>query len=194
MRWWIFIPVLAVVMAIDVAFMPALAIGRTSPALWPVLLGFVAMYASRESALLAGLATGALLDAASPGLSVSADGVQQAVPVFGPWMLGCTAGAWAVLELRGLLYRRNTATIAFAALVCAVVAGVAFLAVAGLRSAYADPAPLWGASGAGGALGRLLLGAGYAALLGLVPARGLHATLGAWDFATAGPRFGPGRA
>jgi hypothetical protein len=32
----------------------------------------------------------------------------------------------------------------------------------------------------------------YTAVLGLLPARLLHETLPAWDFATAGPRFSPG--
>jgi hypothetical protein len=32
----------------------------------------------------------------------------------------------------------------------------------------------------------------YTAVLGLLPARLLHETLPAWDFATAGPRFAPG--
>jgi hypothetical protein len=69
---------------------------------------------------------------------------------------------------------------------------VAFVAVAGLRAAYADPAPMWGAGSGAAAIGADLLSALYTALVALLPARWLHASLGAWDFATAGPRFAPG--
>ncbi|MFM9170983.1 MAG: hypothetical protein ACKOTD_12975, partial [Phycisphaerales bacterium] len=63
MRWWVFLPAMAIALSVDVAFMPVLALGPFEPRLWPVVLAFCAMYASRESTLWAALVTGLWLDA-----------------------------------------------------------------------------------------------------------------------------------
>lgn len=191
MRWWIFAPAMALALSLDMTVMQVLSINGCAPRLWPTLLAFVAMYASRASALGAALVTGLWLDAAHPALAATGV-VPVAVPVFGPHALSCLAGAWVILELRVILYRRNTFTVALAAGTCAAASAVAFVAVAGLRAAYADPAPMWGAGSGAAAIGADLLSALYTALVALLPARWLHASLGAWDFATAGPRFAPG--
>ncbi|MFM8872023.1 MAG: hypothetical protein ACKOJI_01430, partial [Phycisphaerales bacterium] len=107
-------------------------------------------------------------------------------------VLACLAGAWPVLELRAVLYRRNVLAIAFAAGTCAAASALAFVALAGIRAAYADAVPLWGTGSGAAAVGVDLGSALYTAVLGLLPARLLHETLPAWDFATAGPRFSPG--
>lgn len=185
MRWWVFLPAMAIALSVDVAFMPVLALGPFEPRLWPVVLAFCAMYASRESTLWAALVTGLWLDAAHATVVASAaDPVPSAVPIIGPHVLACLAGAWPVLELRAVLYRRNVLAIAFAA--------HAFVALAGIRAAYADAVPLWGTGSGAAAVGVDLGSALYTAVLGLLPARLLHETLPAWDFATAGPRFSPG--
>ena len=105
-------------------------------------------------------------------------------------MLAYAAAAWAILETRSWLYRRNTLTLAFTAGVVAVIASVAFLAVAGVRSAYADAYPLWGGGRAAGALGADLVDALWTAVIAVPAGWVLHRTLGIWAFATAGPRFG----
>jgi hypothetical protein len=168
MRWWLFLIAFAVTMSLDAGLMPALAVGRTVPQLWPVLLAFVAMYASRESALGAAACIGVWLDATH----------------------ACMAGAWAVLEARSWLYRRNVLTLAFATVACAAFSSLAFIAIAGIRAAYADPSPLWGAGSGAGAVGADLLAALLSAAVGLVPARALQASVPYWSFAMAGPRFG----
>jgi len=190
-RWWVFVPAMALALSLDVTLMQALSVGGCVPRLWPTLLAFVAMYASRPAALGAALLTGLWLDAAHPALAASGV-VPVAVPVFGPHALACLAGAWAILELRGILYRRNTFTVALAAGTCAAASALAFVAIAGIRAAYADPAPLWGPGSGAAAIGADLLSALFTAIVALLPARWLHASLGAWDFATAGPRFAPG--
>ena len=43
MRWWVFLPAMSIALSIDVAFMPALALGPFEPRLWPVVLAFCAM-------------------------------------------------------------------------------------------------------------------------------------------------------
>jgi hypothetical protein len=190
-RWWVFVPAMALALSLDVTLMQALSVGGCVPRLWPTLLAFVAMYASRPAALGAALLTGLWLDAAHPALAASGV-VPVAVPVFGPHALACLAGSWAILELRGILYRRNTFTVALAAGTCAAASALAFVAIAGIRAAYADPAPLWGPGSGAAAIGADLLSALFTAIVALLPARWLHASLGAWDFATAGPRFAPG--
>ncbi|MFM8872024.1 MAG: hypothetical protein ACKOJI_01435 [Phycisphaerales bacterium] len=108
MRWWVFLPAMAIALSVDVAFMPVLALGPFEPRLWPVVLAFCAMYASRESTLWAALVTGLWLDAAHATVVASAaDPVPSAVPIIGPHVLACLAGAWPVLELRAVLYRRT---------------------------------------------------------------------------------------
>lgn len=189
MRWWLFLIAFAVTMSLDAGLMPALAVGRTVPQLWPVLLAFVAMYASRESALGAAACIGLWLDATHPALGVGRL-APSAVPVFGPHVLACMAGAWAVLEARSWLYRRNVLTLAFATVACAAFSSLAFIAIAGIRAAYADPSPLWGAGSGAGAVGGDLLAALLSAAVGLVPAWALQASVPYWSFAMAGPRFG----
>ena len=47
MRWWIFAPAMALALSMDMTVMQVLAVNGCSPRLWPTLLAFVAMYASR---------------------------------------------------------------------------------------------------------------------------------------------------
>lgn len=188
MRWWIFALVLAVVLMLDAALMPAFALGGRVPHLWPLLLAFVALYASRNAAWWAAIAMGLFLDAMHPTLGVGMD-APRAVPVFGPHILSCAAGAWAVLEARTWLYRRNVLTVAFATFTCSIFSALAFVAIAGIRAMYADPSPLWGGGSGAAAIGTDLLDALWTALFAILPAWGLQLTLPAWAFATAGPRF-----
>ena len=193
MKWWVFAIAWAACMAVDSGLMPAFAWGRHVPQLWPVLLAFVCLHASRDAGFWAALATGVWLDATHPAVSAGAEG-PVAVLVFGPNVLACAAGAWGVLELRGVLYRRNVLTVAVSAAACAVLWSLAFIAIAGIRAAYADPWPLWGPGPGAAAVGNDILTALYSAAVGLPVAWALHGTIPAWDFATLGSRFGnPGR-
>ena len=191
MRWWVFIPVLALVLTMDAAFMPAFAIGGHVPQLWPLLLAFVALYASRGAALWAAMIVGVWLDAMHPALDAGVQ-IPRAVTVFGPHVLACAAGAWCVLETRTWLYRRNVLTVAFSTFNCALLASLAFIAIAGIRGLYADSSPLWGGGSGGAALGSDLVDALYSAVIAILPAWGLQSTLTVWGFATAGPRFAGG--
>lgn len=58
MRWWLCAIVLAAVLTADAALMPAFALGRHAPQLWPTFLAFVSLYASREAALWTAVALG----------------------------------------------------------------------------------------------------------------------------------------
>ena len=189
MRWWVFAIAWCACMALDTGLMPAFAAGRHVPQLWPVLLAFVAMHGSRDAAFGAAVTIGLWLDATHPSLGLGAD-APRAVHVFGPNVLACAAGAWAVLELRGVLYRRNLLTVALCAAVCGTLASLAFIAIAGIRAAYADPFPLWGPGTGAAAVGNDILTALLSAVLGLLPAWALQASIPAWDFATLGQRFG----
>jgi len=190
-RWWIFIPVMALVLSLDAALMPAFAIGGHVPQLWPLLLAFVSLYASRSAAIWAAMILGFWLDAMHPALGVGID-APRAVVVFGPHVLACAAGAWCVLETRAWLYRRNVLTVAFSTFNCALLASLAFIAIAGIRGLYADPFPLWGGGSGGAAVGSDVVDALYSAVIAILPAWGLQSTLTVWGFATAGPRFAGG--
>lgn len=189
MRWWVFAIAWACCMSLDTGLMPALSLGRHVPQLWPVLLSFVAMHASRGAAFGAALAIGAWVDATHPAIGIGGE-APRAVHVLGPNMLACAAGAWAVLELRGVLYRRNVFTVAFAAAACAVLASLAFIAIAGIRAAYADPFPLWGPGTGAAAVGNDILTSLLSAVLGLPVAWALQRSISLWDFTTIGTRFG----
>lgn len=188
MRWWVFLPFAFLVAALDAALMPAFAVWGHVPHLVPVLLSFVLLYASRESAMGGALVLGLLADVASPALVAGVDG-PSAAPILGPHMLAYAGAAWAVLEMRTWLYRRNTLTLSFTAAVVAVLVSLGFLAVAGVRAAYADDYPLWGGGRAITALGADLLDALWTAVLAVPAGWLLQRTLGLWAFATAGPRF-----
>lgn len=193
MNWWIFLPAWALAMSLDAGLMPAFAFGRSVPQAWPVLLAFVCLHASRPAAMWAAVAVGTWLDATHPAVGDAAAGV-SAVHVFGPNVLACMAGAWGVLELRAVLYRRNLGTLVVATVACAWLSALAFVAIGGIRFAYADPAPLWGPGSGAAAVGSDMLTGLLSAAVGIVPALGLQASFRWWGFATAGPRFGaPGR-
>jgi hypothetical protein len=183
---------LVVVLTADAALMPAFSLRGVTPQLWPTLLAFVALYASRTGAMWLAVCLGLWMDAASPALGIGSM-APRAVPVFGPHVLACAAGAWAILELRAWLYRRNALTVAFAAAVCGLAVSLAFVAMAGLRSSYADPSPLWGVGSGAAALGNDALEVLVSAAVGIVPGIVLQWSVPAWDFEVAGPRFGSGR-
>jgi len=182
---------MALVLSLDAALMPAFAIGGHVPQLWPLLLAFVSLYASRSAAIWAAMILGFWLDAMHPALGVGID-APRAVVVFGPHVLACAAGAWCVLETRAWLYRRNVLTVAFSTFNCALLASLAFIAIAGIRGLYADPFPLWGGGSGGAAVGSDVVDALYSAVIAILPAWGLQSTLTVWGFATAGPRFAGG--
>lgn len=183
-------------MSLDAGLMPAFALGRVVPQAWPVLLAFVALHASRQAALWSAIAIGAWLDASHPVVGPSAGGSlgPAAVHVFGPNVLACAAAAWGLLELRVVLYRRNLATVLLGTVAASWLASLVFVAIGGIRSAYADPSPLWGPGSGAAAVGSDFIAGLWSAVVGILPAWALKATYRWWDFATAGPRFGaPGR-
>ncbi len=189
MRWWILLPALVATALLDVALMPMLSVAGCTAFTLPILLAFVGFYASRGAALFAALAAGLLLDTAAPSVVPAVGGV-DAVPIIGPHMLAWAAAMWAMVETRGLLYRRNALSLAVAAGAMSLASALAFLAIAGVRAAYADPLPLWGQGRAASALGADALNALATAILALLVGWMLQRTLPWWGFATAGQRFG----
>lgn len=194
MNWWPFAVAWAVLMSLDSGLMSAFAVGQAVPQAWPVLLAFVALHASRQAAFWSAAAIGLWLDASRPAVADAAGAGAVAVHVFGPNVLACAAAAWVLLELRVVLYRRNLATVLLGTVVAAWISSLAFVAIGGIRLAYADPAPLWGPGSGAAAVGSDLLSGLWCAVVGILPAMALQSTYRWWDFATAGPRFGsPGR-
>lgn len=184
MRWWLFVPTALVAAALDMAFMPTLSVGGFTPSLSMILLAFVALHASRASAIGAGLLIGAYMDAQAP--AAFRGGL---VYVLGPHAIACVIAACAALYLRDVLFRKTVLAVAAAVFALACVESLAFIAIGGLRMAYADPGPLWGAGGGAQVLGADLGDALYSALVALPLAWLLLPTLEAWGFQNAGPKF-----
>jgi rod shape-determining protein MreD len=171
--------------SVDTAFMPVLSMSGHRPSLVLILLAFVALYASRPAALAAALLVGAYADVRVPAIFP-----QGGMYVIGPHMLATVVAVWILLEVREALIRKSVLTVAAASLVLTLAQSLVFLAVAGLRLVYADPAPLWGAGSGAQAFGHDAIDALYTALLGIPVAWCLLRTTGAWGFQDAGPRFG----
>lgn len=185
MRWWVFVPAALLCVAIDSALMPVMAIGGFRPCLTAVLLAWVALYASRGAVLGGALLVGLYADAQPP--AVFGD---ESIVVLGPHMLGWVLAAWAVVEVREILFRRNALTVAVAAGAMVLGQSLVFLAVSGVRVIYADPAPLWGVGSGAWAFGHDAVDALYTGALALPCAWVLARTMDWWGFAQGGVRFG----
>lgn len=184
MRWWVFVPVLLVCVVLDLAFMPVFSVAGYQPSLTVIVVAFVALFASRFAVVASALLAGVLADLLVPGVMAG-----KAVPVIGPHALAWCAAAVVVMEARDILYRRNALTAAATTMLMASAQALVFVALAGLRLAYADPAPLWGAGSGARAFGIDLVDALYTAVLALPVSWVLLFTLDGWGFAEAGPRF-----
>jgi hypothetical protein len=194
----VFVPCALVCVVLDAALMPALSVFGHWPSVMFVLLAFTTLYASRAAALWSALLVGLYADAQVPAIfgaasgGLGAAGGSSGLYVFGPHMLACVIAVWAVLEIRESLFRRNVFTVAAAAFVLFVAQSLVFLAIAGLRVVFADPAPLWGAGSGARAFGHDIVDAVYTAIAAVPVAWVLIRTTEAWGFEEAGPRFGRG--
>ena len=114
MNWLIFALFAFVTLVLDVGLRPLWAVpdaaAGVSPCLLLVLMTFIAMRAPSAAALWAGLVLGLLVD-----LQIGPAGL-----VMGPAALGFLAGAYAVLQVRTLVFRQSVATLA----VITFVAGI----------------------------------------------------------------------
>lgn len=169
MRWWVLLLLILGAFVADTAFAPALSVWGYCPSFMLVLLAFVTLYASPQAALGSALLAGLYVDVQAPAVFPTGGGY-----VIGPHALAMTAAAWLVLHVRESLFRRNALTVAATAFLLTATQALVFLAIAGLRLAYADPAPLWGGGRGVAAFAHSLVDGVYTALLTLPLAWVIH--------------------
>lgn len=164
MRWSPFIVLAWLLFGAELGLRDALQFGEMgpSPSFVAALVVFVAMSAPVGTAVGAGLIVGLLMDLTT--VQAVAGGAGSIV-VVGPYSLGMSAAAYAVVVTRGLVMRHNPLTFAFLTLLACVILHVSAVAVFALRSwfdpvAFSAGAELWLR------LKSSLLSAGLALLLG----------------------------
>jgi rod shape-determining protein MreD len=138
MNWMFFAIAAYLALAVDLTVGPSLSLLGVSPSALLIVLGVVALSASRDNALIAALVLGVLADLFNSALPGSV--------IIGPHAAGFVVGAYAVLQVRNLLFRRSLVTLAVVVLVAGVFGELVRVSVWSLRGVgflAADPAPGW---------------------------------------------------
>jgi len=175
----VFAVALYVALAVERGLAPLLAVPNAttgvSPAFTLILVVWVALQAPTLAAVWAALVAGVCVDA----IATFYDGGGG---LLGPHALGYALGAYAVIQMRGMVFRQSGLTLCVMTFVCGLFAHlivVALLALRGFPLSPADPVPAWDTSGE--LVGRfleLLYTAGVAALLAIP----LRPTVSWWGF------------
>lgn len=121
-----------VLMGLELAMRPALALGQSGIAPWLLLplVVFVAMFAQAGPTLWFALAAGAAMDLTG---RLPRSGGLDTVVVLGPQALGFMLAAYLVLQLRGLVIRGNPFSLAILSFLAGCVAAILAVAVLTLR-------------------------------------------------------------
>ncbi|MCH2162928.1 MAG: hypothetical protein MK085_13800 [Phycisphaerales bacterium] len=178
MRWIVFILLLAICLTLDQAFLQVIAIGSIFPGTCGALVVFVALFAPRPTALWAALLAGTMLDLGSP--AVDAQG--HPYYVIGPYALGFVLGAYLVLLLRSIVFRRNPLTVGMLTLPFLLAVSVIFLAIWSIRGFYADAQLPWHSESVTSQIAQMIGWATYSALLALPLGWLLLITWSLWGF------------
>ena len=175
MRATLVILVAAILLGIEQAAKVPLAIGNTSitPSFVIPLVVFVALFAPPVAALWTALLIGLVVDLAT----VWGNGVTELV-VVGPTALGYLAGAYLVLTVRALLYRRNPITLMAMSVLASLLASLVFVAIHSIRMIYTDAYTFAGLT----ELGHRTLASVYTGAIGLVLAFALFPMMPLFGF------------
>lgn len=136
MNWVVFLIVLWLFLGLDVGLVDALQIGsyNIAPSFAIILLTFVAMFAPHSVVMGWALVIGLLIDLLT-GITAADGGT---ISVCGPHALGCAVGAYAILTLRALMFRRNVLSIAFLSFVAGALVEIVAVSILSGRAAI-DP-------------------------------------------------------
>jgi len=175
MRWSLVLLVAAILLGLEQAVKGPLAVGSTTiaPSFVIPLVVFIALFAPPLTAMWTALLVGLVVDLAT----VWSNGVTELV-VVGPSALGYLIGAYFVLTVRALLYRRNPITLMAMSVVAAALAGVFFVAVHSIRMMYTDAYSFPALT----ELGHRLLASVYTGAAGLVMAFALFPMMPLFGF------------
>lgn len=154
MRWPVVAIMAYVVLGLETAVKPALAISpsgfRFSPTFLVPFLTFVALSGPTVPVLWVAVILGMIVDLYSPRDTGE-------LVVLGPYALGYMAAAYLVLVMRGLMFRRSPLSMMFLSILATAMAELVVVAFMTIRSVYTDPS----AWSAGSELANRLLGALY---------------------------------
>lgn len=110
--------------------------GGIAPSFVLVLMTWVALGASPQTALWTAIALGAGMDLASPRPFGDGNGGGAAAVVFGPYALGYLLAAQLTLTLRGVMFRRSPYTLALLTVLTGLVSGAVVVSLLFVRSMY----------------------------------------------------------
>jgi len=142
--------------------------GGVAPSFLLILMVFVALHAAPTTAAWAGLLVGLLVDLLPGPIPIAPAGRPGASQeIIGPAAVGYLLGAYAVVQLRGLVFRESLLTLCVLVFVAGFVVElyvVTLYSIRGFGFIPAEPVHQWSAFGE---LGRRLLRAVYSALFAL---------------------------
>lgn len=182
MRWSVFAVAGFLAVVIQLSLRNALTLHELwgiSPDVTACVVVFIALFAQRSAALWGAWMIGTLLDLAPQSSGTSAH-------VVGIYALGYTAGAYAILQMRTMVFRRRAITIGFLTVVCVLASSLIAVMLLAIRSWY--PGELHYAPLAD--LGRRVLIALYSGIVAIPLGWLLGFTLPLWGFQSGGPRRG----
>jgi cell shape-determining protein MreD len=189
MRWPIFIITAFVFLALDASFLGVLtlpAVGGIAPSMLIVLVVFVALFASRFSALSAAMLLGAMADLTLPARPHGH--VEAGMYVIGPHALGFLLAAYLVVQLRTMVFRQRVITLSALSLTGAMTAALVAIAIYIVRSWYGEATVYPTDPSAGHELLRQAGVALYTALLAIPLGWVLLASTPVWGFQSGQPR------
>lgn len=135
MRWPVFLVVAFIALVLEVSVRHVLelrALANISPSFTAVLVVYVALFATREAALWAAWGLGLAVD-----LCVDLPiGARAAGPIIGAHALGYVFGVYLLLQIRGLLFRRQALTIGVMAALFVLAASLVIVFVYAVHGWY----------------------------------------------------------
>ena len=154
MRWPVVVIMAYVVLGLEAAVKPALAISpsglRFTPSFIVPFLTFVALSGPTVPVLWVAVVLGMIMDLYSPRDTGT-------LVVLGPYALGYMAAAYLVLVMRGLMFRRSPLSMMFLSILGVALSELVVVAIMSFRALYPDPTS-WSA---GAELASRMLGALY---------------------------------
>jgi rod shape-determining protein MreD len=162
------------------------SLGNVSPSFVFVLVVFVALFAPRTAAIWAAWVLGLLVDLCTD----LPHGDGRAGPLIGPHALGFAFGAYLVLQIRPMLFRRRSLTIAVVTTLAFITASLLIVSVYTIQTWYPSSHQqlVWSDMRPAGELLRRIGIAIYTGLLAWPLAPILLWTLPLWGFRPAGQR------
>lgn len=137
MNWLIFALASYLFLVLQTSLGSLLTIDHASPDFMLILLVFVGLCAPSRVLAWTALIIGLLVDL-QPG--------PLAVPIIGPAVLGYLAGAYVLVQLRGLVFRESVITFAALVLIVGIAVQLVMVAIYTLRGfpwPLAEPVPGW---------------------------------------------------